>query len=328
MKPAAAQQMICPRCGGRMNYTPEVEALQCNFCHYRLSPDNFQADNVEKDAFNDEQDFIVALATTKGHHQPVQMRTMQCKSCAIEFILAPETLSLTCPYCDSVYVVEAAETQEIVPPQGLIPFVFSQDEAEKVLRAWFKEHKIERPRVSPIAGAYVPVWTFDISGPLKWFCLVREGDNWVPRKGEHFALYDDLLVPASQKLPETLTDHFDEFDLNALVPYDSRYLADWPAERYQTAVSDASLAARSRIMKELRSRPYRYTGTTNYRDFKLLASGGLAVQSYKLILLPLWIVHYKVEDKLYDVTINGQNGTIHGARPKGVVGRFVSWLME
>lgn len=80
-------------------------------------------------------------------------------------------------------------------------------------------------------------------------------------------------------------------------------------------------------MKELRKRPQRYIQAGNYRDFKLSAAGGLAVQSYKLILLPLWIAHYKVDDDLYDVTINGQNEAIHGARPKGVVGRFVSWLL-
>jgi hypothetical protein len=80
-------------------------------------------------------------------------------------------------------------------------------------------------------------------------------------------------------------------------------------------------------MKELRKRPQRYIQAANYRDFKLSAAGGLSVQSYKLILLPLWIVHYKVDNEVYDVTINGQNQTIHGARPRGAVGRFVSWLL-
>ena len=216
---------------------------------------------------------------------------------------------------------------EVVPPQGVVPFTVSQEEAEQALRAWFREHKIERPRVSPIVGAYVPVWTFDISGPLKWSCMVKEGDNWVQRTGEHFTMQDDYLVPASDRLPKSLTDHFDEFDLNALAAYDGRYLADFPAERYQTTVADASLKARGDVMKALRKRPQRYVQTVNYRDFKLSASGGLSVQSYKLILLPLWIAHYKVDDDMYDVTINGQNKVIYGARPKGVVGRLVSWLL-
>ncbi|NIP28027.1 MAG: hypothetical protein GWO38_30505, partial [Phycisphaerae bacterium] len=90
---AKAEQMQCPRCGGRLNYKPEIQALQCDFCHYREGSETAVGGN--QDALNDEQDFIVALATAKGHRQPVQMRTMQCKSCAVEFILAPEALSLT-----------------------------------------------------------------------------------------------------------------------------------------------------------------------------------------------------------------------------------------
>ncbi|MFZ0547031.1 MAG: hypothetical protein WAM60_16420, partial [Candidatus Promineifilaceae bacterium] len=35
---ASAEQMTCPRCGGRMNYKPELRMLQCDFCHYRVSP--------------------------------------------------------------------------------------------------------------------------------------------------------------------------------------------------------------------------------------------------------------------------------------------------
>jgi Zn finger protein HypA/HybF involved in hydrogenase expression len=325
---AAAKQMRCPRCDGRMNYEPEIQALQCDFCHYRVFPGKeIESETDIEDALNNEQDFIVALATAKGHRQPVRMRTIQCNSCGIEFILSPETLSLACPYCDSVYVVEAAETHEIVPPQGVIPFTVSHDEAKKALREWFQKHNVERPRVSPIEGAYIPVWTFDISGPLKWSCMVREGDQWVQRTGEHFTLQDDVLVPASNNLPHGLTEHFNEFDLTTLVPYDNRYLADIPAERYQITVADASLKARGMVMKTLRKRPERFAQVMEYRDFKLSARGGLAVQSYKLVLLPLWIAHYKVEDEVYDVTINGQNKAIHGARPKGMVGRIVSWLL-
>jgi predicted RNA-binding Zn-ribbon protein involved in translation (DUF1610 family) len=322
---AKAEQMQCPRCGGRMNYTPEIQALQCDFCHYREGSETAVGDN--QDALHDEQDFIVALATAKGHRQPVQMRTMQCKSCALEFILAPEALSLTCPYCDSVYVVEAAETREIVPPQGVIPFTLSLEGTEKALRTWFREHKIERPRVSPIVGAYVPVWTFDISSNFQWSSMIYDGEEWVRRKGKYSAFHDDILVPASEQLPETLTDHFDEFDLSALVPYDARYLADFPAERYQTTVADASLKARQEVMKRVRKQRQHIVQASLFRNFTLSTGGGLAVQSYKLILLPLWIVHYKMDEELYDVTINGQTGAVYGARPKGVVGRIVSWLL-
>jgi hypothetical protein len=52
----------------------------------------------------------------------------------------------------------------------------------------------------------------------------------------------------------------------------------------------------------------------------------MIVESYKLILVPLWMLHFKVEDTVYDVIINGQMGNVRGDRPQNVVGKLVSWL--
>lgn len=338
--PAQAKEMRCPRCGARMNYAPEEGALQCDFCHFRQYVDDSgqpKQDGSDNQPIADsgpplvgftdrEQDFIAALATARGHRHPIHMRTLQCQRCAVDFVLGPETLSLTCPYCDSVYVTETAEQADLMPPHGMIPFAVDEGQAEQRLRVWFQEHKLGHPRRSFMAGLYLPVWTFDIHGPLKWSCLVPQGDEWVTRTGDDYALFDDCLVPAVDSLPSELVEHLDEFDLGGLVDYDARYLADWPAERYQLSLADASLRARGTIMSQLRRSPIRYVGSNNYRDFKLSASGGLTVLAFRLVLLPLWLVHYQIEDASYEVMINGQKGHVHGSRPQSLVSRLIGWL--
>ena len=179
--------------------------------------------------------------------------------------------------------------------------------------------------LSPVVGAYLPAWTFDISGAVKWSCQVRRGDSWAPLTGEHYALFDDVLLPASGKTPVETGPYLESFDLSALLPYDSRYLADWPAERYQLSLANASLQARAKVMKELRRRPNYYVHE-DHRDFKLAASGGLSVTSYKLILLPAWLAHFEIEEENYDVLINGRTLAVHGSRPQGLAGKMWSWL--
>jgi hypothetical protein len=324
---AEAAEMRCPRCGARMTYAPEIGALQCDFCHFRQPLDQEPNQGGGRGVFADrEEDFIAALATARGHRRPVHMRTLMCRRCAVTFVLGPETLSLTCPYCDSVYVTEAAEEADLMPPHGLIPFAVDESQAEQRLRAWFREHHLDNPRRSSMAGLYLPVWTFDIHGPLKWSCLVRQGDEWVTRTGQDYVLFDDYLVPAVGNLPAELVEHLAEFDLAGLVDYDARYLADWPAERYQLPLAEASLKARGAIMGQLRRSPSRYVGSNNYRNFKLSASGGLTVLAFRLVLLPLWLVHYQVDDRSYEIMINGQRGSVHGSRPQSLAGRFISWL--
>jgi tetratricopeptide (TPR) repeat protein len=322
------EQFTCPRCAGHMNYTPDGRALICEFCLYqqyvaangRPSTD----DRFGQGAF--EQEFTLAMATAQGHVQPIQIRAFHCHNCAVEFVLAPQTISVTCPYCEAVYVTETAESREIIPPHALIPFAISQDNALTRLRAWFKQHNIERPRLSPIIGIYIPVWTFDLGGEIKWNGLVKRGDDWLPITGSHLPFYDDILVSAAPKTSEIVGTAMTEFDLRGLAAYDPRYLADWPAERYQLPLSDASLIARKKVLKDLRRNTHRLTHGEIVRDLRL-NSTGLIIESFKHILLPLWIAHYKFEDRLYDVVVNGQNGRVYGTRPQGSLSKFFSRLL-
>ena len=322
-------QFTCPRCNGRLNYTPDKEALVCEFCDYRQGIEGEQIE-AQYGLGEFEQDFIAAMHTKRGHLRPVQMPAFQCQACAVEFLLAPETISVTCPYCDSVYVTETAEARELLPPQALIPFAVSQEMAEKNLRDWFKQYNISCPRVSPIIGMYLPMWTFDIGGIIKWRGLVQQGygnhQQWRPIQGEKGIFYDDVLASATHKLPPNLSRKLlSSYDLGQLVQYDSRYLADWPAERYQIVLGDAAIQARKQVLTHLRRHTFDLTGESTVKDLRT-NTNEMIVESFKQVLLPLWVVHYKLDDKVYDVLLNGQTAEIFGERPQGVVGRLFGWL--
>lgn len=365
-----AEQFTCPHCTGHMNYTPDGRALLCEFCHYQQElgqgsePEATSGRVPQESRFGRgkfEQEFIAALSTAKGHMQPTQMRSFFCHSCAVEFVLAPETISVTCPYCGAVYVTETADSHEIIPPHALIPFQTNEDGAKDALRGWFKQHDIERPRISPLIGIYLPAWTFDVGGEITWIQQDRPNDligvgffqspqfrpkgfyfpsapNSVRKhtdnysdgqpiiNGAHLFFHDDIVIPASKKLSEALTKGFAEFDLSGLVAYDGRYLADWPAERYRIPLADASIIARKKAMKAIRKNAHLFTHGQNIHDLRLNSSG-LVVESFKHILLPMWVARYKVEGKVYEVAVNGQKGTVHGDRPQNGIGKLFSRLL-
>jgi DNA-directed RNA polymerase subunit M/transcription elongation factor TFIIS len=319
----SAEQFACPRCAAKLRFLADGQALRCGFCGYEQSVDGETAvsktSQFGEGAF--EQEFTTALAQAKGHLAPVNMRTFQCNGCAVEFVLAPEAISMTCPYCDSVYVTETAASHEIMPPHALIPFQISLEQAEKAIRGWLKEHKVERPSLSPVVGIYLPLWTFDVGGEIRWGGQVKKGDNWVHISGNHLAFSDDLRIPASGKLDKTLQIGFATFHLDGLVAYESHFLADWPAERHTIPLADASLRARKQLLQELRRNPQRLT-LEDVRNLRL-GSLGLVVESFKLALLPVWLTHYKVDGETFDLLINGQTGEVVGKRPlRGVRGFF------
>ena len=46
-------------------------------------------------------------------------------------------------------------------------------------------------------------------------------------------------------------------------------------------------------------------------------SSYMLIESFKLILLPIWVGSYRYQDEDYKVVVNGQTGTVRGVRPRG-----------
>lgn len=87
------------------------------------------------------------------------------------------------------------------------------------------------------------------------------------------------------------------------------------AETYQIPVGDASLNARQLVLQNEKERiELQYDSRiTNLR----VNSASLAVDSYQLILLPLWITHYTLKKDKFEVVVNGQTSQVIGQRPAG-----------
>jgi predicted RNA-binding Zn-ribbon protein involved in translation (DUF1610 family) len=294
--PTHARRFICPQCGGRMVFAPAGKSLICEYCAQHP-----RGEALAGDGAIDEQDFVLALATAKGHTHPIATRCYECRDCGASFVLGPQKLSFTCPYCASVYVVEQTEVRKLVPPEGVIPFAVTQNQARRAVLEWLTTEELDTASIVSLSGVYFPMWTFDID--VAW-------------KGKRH-LADDVLRPASNTLAQESVSAAGSFHLDKLVPYDPGYLADWPAETYGISVADASIRARSKVRKLVAERLGK-----RIEDFGP-GVARLSVMSFKLIIVPLWIARYSYEKRQYTVLVNGQTGTVQGEAPSwGILG----WL--
>jgi hypothetical protein len=223
-----------------------------------------------------------------------------------------------------------SETRELIPPEGIIPFGVTQLAAYNALREWLKDENLRTGSVAPPEGLYLPVWTFDVGGEIQWVGKVLERRyGWtsrVTRPGSYPIFYDDVLVPAGHTLPADLAEEINRFNLDGLVPYDPGYLADWPAEVYQISVADASLAARRQAWEGARREVTARMKIHNVQDLKL-SSAGIVIESFKLILLPVWVARYRYEDDDHKLVINGQRGNVRGERPRGGMRRLLNGIL-
>lgn len=351
-KPVAARRFVCPQCGGVMQFEPGGKMIRCAHCGHRQTIFTALKDGLAVE----EHDFAVALATTKGHALPAGLHSFQCQGCQAKLLLSGE-ISTQCPYCGSPHVVQI-ETQEMVQPEGIIPFAVTAEEAEKTFRRWLdKNVHSDQIRTTRVRGLYLPAWTFDISGEMRWrgtepsnnrssrsgFGLTISeggigfgatgggygGSQKRIHEGSHYVLEDDILIPATHTLPEDLSEVFHKFLLKEAVPYDSAYLADWPAEIYTISTSDASLTARQIALKkgEKAARMQATARVPNIQNLQTFPTN-MSALSYKLLLLPFWIANYRYEGKIYTVAINGQTNKVFGQKPAGLLKKLFGSIFD
>ena len=323
---ADANRFMCPKCGARMAFAPDGSSLVCDFCTRREA----LASNEEAE----EQDFLVAMATARGHRKPVSMQVFHCQGCSAEFILPPNTLSTNCAYCESPHVVSLENERELLRPEGVIPHAFDRAQARRILEDWVDRHAWRPPGgVDYPRGVYLPVWTFDIGGEI-----VYHGDkikvenesffdsNATIKVRDSYPVYiDDLAIPASRKMAARFSKLLPGYDLRETRPYDPRYLASWPAEVYDVPMADASLDAREQAYARYkREIPARVPDLYNLRT----SSEGLTIESFKLVLAPVWITEIPFEDKEYTLLVNGQNGVVGGDTPAKPKASPLEWLKD
>ena len=96
-----------------MSFAPDGQTLVCDYCTRGQA---IGANPREAE----EKDFIVAMATARGHGKPLQEQVFHCKGCGAEFILPPKKISSSCVYCDSPHVVSLEKTKDLLAPDGII----------------------------------------------------------------------------------------------------------------------------------------------------------------------------------------------------------------
>jgi DNA-directed RNA polymerase subunit RPC12/RpoP len=300
---SGTDRFTCPQCGGRMTFTPDGQSLTCEFCEVKSFREHDPHDGVY------DENFMLALATAKGHSQAVNTQVLHCGGCGAEFLVPPRQLSWVCPYCASNHSVQQTESRPLIHPNSLIPFAGAAEEARKQVLNWMEE-KIEPGfgRLESLQGIYLPMWTFDVGGYVKWGVEVMEKQVWLTQQGSRLIYYDDLCIPATSKLSELLPKLFAGYDYKKLVPFDPRYLANWLAETYTIPVGDAALRAREKAL-HLEKEYFNTVYMLPTRDLRIDTSL-MSVEQYKLVLLPVWVVVLVLGEEPCTVLINGQNGKL------------------
>jgi len=327
----------CEACGASLTFAPGTRQIACAHCgHVNRIPD-------EGDVVFEEIDLRQTLASLERQAEHSHARVVGCRSCGAEFTLEADTHAGACPYCGSDVVTDTGRDRPI-KPAALVPFAVDAEAARQALRGWLKRlwlapSELARfaRREGALTGVYTPYWTFDaetesryvgdrgiivqvprrmpvsVGGKMRMQTVMVPETRWTRVSGRVARRFDDVLVLASDNLPDDLAGGLGRWDLAGLVPYREDYLAGFRSEAYQVELSDGFGGAQ-RIMRGRIETDVRLQIGGNLQRIRRLDTryGDL---TFKHVLLPIWLAAYRYRGQLYQVAINGQTGQVTGRRP-------------
>jgi DNA-directed RNA polymerase subunit RPC12/RpoP len=337
---ASVEQIRCPGCGGVVTYDPDVSALRCKHCATQTPvPARGGAPGPRELPLRD------GLRSAPRGYGTSTLR-IECGECGAAVSLAAEERATRCTYCASPAVVSKPPDPDQLQPESLIPFAVSQARATGGFDAWlsglwFRPGDLARmARVEGVHGVYLPYWTFDADLHTRWeaergdhyyeteeYTEEEEGEtvtktrqvqltSWRPARGQRSDHHDDHLVCASRGVREDLARELCTFDTGRLVPYSPGYLHGWRAEAYALDLHGAWSQAKTALERLQEQRCAGDIGGDTHRN--LAAQHTFQNETFKHILLPLFVLAYRYNGRPYQVLVNGQTGEVVGKAPLSV----------
>ena len=124
------------------------------------------------------------------------------------------------------------------------------------------------------------------------------------------------MAIATTALPVNLGEGLEPWDLSQLQTYKPDYLAGFQAEGYTVALADGNATAKQK-MADVIVQDVRHDIGGDVQRIDTVATS-YSDETFKHILLPIWIAAYKYNAKTYRFLVNGQTGEVQGERPYSV----------
>lgn len=329
----------CPACGAILVFEPKDGQLVCPYCgHKEVIPES--AEQVEERSYEEYlQPRAEQLQTLAAGALEVQ-----CSSCGAIVTFVPPEVARDCDFCGAKIVAQPKSADPTVAPEGVLPFRIAQQQAtanvkQWIASRWFAPNALKKfATPEAIDGVYLPFWTYD-ANTVSYYTGQRgehyyvtetytetdaqgntqtktrqvQHTNWYPVSGTVTRWFDDILIPATKSLPVNRLSALEPWDLPEIKPYEPAYLSGFKAQRYQVELAEGFEQAKAIAAGVIEGDVRRDIGGDEQMisDIKTHYSA----ITFKHLLLPVYAGAYRLNQKVFQVVVNGRTGEVQGDRP-------------
>ena len=340
----AHKKFSCPACGGEAQWNPAQQALICPYCG-ATSPAQVEL-TASGDEVIKENDLATALRSIPDDARGWQAEktSVRCQSCQAISVFDAARVAQRCDFCGSSALVPYEEIKEAFRPESVLPMKLAEPQVREMIRQWYGGHfwapnKLKNKAMTDqVKGLYIPYWTFDAQVHADWTAVsgdyyyetesYRDANgnaqtrqvrkvHWYPSAGALDHFFDDELVPASRGVQPGMLRGVEPFPTKELVPYNAGFLSGWVVERYQIDLLAAAQNARNSMDAKIEQMCAAEVPGDTHRDLNVETD--YSGQTFKHILVPVWLLNYDYGAQKYQVVINAYTGAVAGEYPKSWV---------
>ncbi len=336
-KAVSERKKSCVNCGAELKYKPGTTEITCEYCGHEetIVSDQDGFKELELKPYLDEMG-------SQSHSEEIMM--LHCKNCGANQHIEENYKSLHCVYCTMPLIIEDGYKEDWILPGAVLPFQFDQKKSHQIFSKWvkglwFAPNNLKKAALDPqnTKGLYLPYWTFDaqlyanytgqrgdyyyvnvpttrtVNGKRVTQMRQERKTRWSPASGKINGFVDDTLIKASRQRKNPIPKKVSNWKLDALEPFNTSFLAGFVTEKYTIPLKDGHLSSTKEAELIAKSWVRRDIGGDTQRIQSMDMS--LSDETFKHILLPVYISAYRYGGKKYNFFINGQTGVIFGNRP-------------
>lgn len=322
----------CPCCNAGLAFGNDTQQLICEYCDNTFDIDAVRAFNESQNT-SDQEEFSWE-DTPKTEWQEAEqatVRVFQCPSCGGEIMTDAHTAATFCPYCDNPTILPGRLSGGL-KPDAVIPFRTDKEDAKAAFLRLCKGKPLlpkeftSQQQLEKITGMYVPFWLYDcgaeFDGSYKATRIHRWSDsryNYV--KTDHFLLrrgacagFSGIPMDGSTKMDDTFMESIEPYDYGQMVEFDTAYLSGYLADKYDVPAQNGRERVRQRVEQSITDQLQ-----PSFLGYATVIPTGKNLKiehgSARYVLLPVWVLNTRYQDKIYTFVMNGQTGKMTGALP-------------
>lgn len=318
----------CPACLAELKFNPKVQKWVCKYCGSEYSLEELKQEEITNQKASKDE----SVKQTAKKSANISYNSYNCPDCGAEIIMDENTSVTECVYCGNTAIITERLVGEFAPKQ-IIPFKKDKNDAIKAFMDYKKGKRFmpkeftEKKNIEKISGIYIPFYLYDINSSASIEVEATRSKTWNEgnyryKKTDYFEAtragkmsFNMIPTDASKKFPDDIMDSIEPYDYKDLVEFDSSYMSGFLSEKYDLSMDElyerAEKRAKESTIQEL------LNTVTGYDSKTIKASLAKAEKkdTSKYVLLPVWMLNVKYENKLYTLAMNGQTGKFIGNVP-------------